>query len=184
QSVKEGPEAPVRSVTGLGPTVAIGPERRLWDPRSTVGRATELSFHLGVLLAYAGARSCRRCGGPQRRTGPDPRAPWACSRCGEPGPPAAPAHFDPAAYEAACLTCHGLGTVQEPRPERLLVRPEAPLCKGAMHSPGFFPGSYLCKPPNGGYWMLQALGARYGFDPGATPWSEMGEDAQRAFLYG
>ena len=38
QSVREGPEAPVRSVEGLGPTVSIGPERRLWDPRSTVGR--------------------------------------------------------------------------------------------------------------------------------------------------
>jgi excinuclease ABC subunit A len=184
QSVKEGPEAPVRSVTGLGPTVAIGPERRLWDPRSTVGTATELSYHLGVLLAYAGSRTCRRCAGVQRRTGPDPQAPWACRRCGEPGPPAAPAHFDPAAYEAACLTCHGLGTVQEPRPERLLVQPDAPLCKGAMHSPGFFPGSYLCKPPHGGYWMLKALGARYGFDPATTPWSSMGEDAQQAFLYG
>src|SRR5690606_5231300 len=29
QSVREGPQAPVEAVTGLGPTVAIGPERRL-----------------------------------------------------------------------------------------------------------------------------------------------------------
>jgi excinuclease ABC subunit A len=183
QSVREGPEAPVRSVEGLGPTVAVGPDRRLWDPRSTVGTATEVSFHLGVLLAYGGERPCPRCGEPQRRSGPAPAAPWTCDSCGASSAGADPSSFSPATYAAACLTCGGLGTVQEPRVERLVVRPEAPLCGGAMHSPGFFPGSYLCKPQNGGYWMLQALGARYGFDPFETPWEAMTEDARGAFLF-
>ena len=63
--------------------------------------------------------------------------------------------------------------------ERLIVRPEQPLCAGAMHSPGYFPQSYLCKPQTGGYWMLQALGDRYGFDPYETPWERMPERRAR-----
>ena len=157
QSVKEGPEAEVVSVEGLGPTVAIGPDRHLWNPRRTVGAATELSFQLGVLLAYAGSGADR---------------------------PLTPAHFSPGSYEAACLTCHGLGTVPEPRPERLIVSPDAPLCKGAMYSPGYFPQSYLSKPESHGYAMIQGLADRHGFDPFETPWREMSADAQHAFLHG
>jgi excinuclease ABC subunit A len=53
-----------------------------------------------------------------------------------------------------------------------------------MHSPGFFPKGYLCKPFNGGYDMVRALAIRYGFDPDSTPWNEMTGKAQQAFLYG
>jgi excinuclease ABC subunit A len=53
-----------------------------------------------------------------------------------------------------------------------------------MHSPGFFPKGYLCKPFNGGYYFLQALALKYGFDPASTPWNEMGETAKEAFLFG
>jgi excinuclease ABC subunit A len=157
QSVKEGPEAEVASVEGLGPTVAIGPDRQLSGPRRTVGAATELSFQLGVLLAYAGSGADR---------------------------PLTPAHFSPGSYEAACLTCHGLGTVAEPRPERLIVKPDAPLCKGAMYSPGYFPQSYLAKPASHGYAMIQGLAARHDFDPFETPWNEMTAQARQAFLFG
>ncbi len=53
-----------------------------------------------------------------------------------------------------------------------------------MYSPGFFPKGYLCKPNNHGYDMVRALGERHGFDPAATPWNEMTEVAQNAFLFG
>ncbi len=185
QSVREGPHAPVRSVRGLGATVSVGAQRRQFsDPRSTVGTATGLDFYLCLLLSYAGTRTCQECGGEQGRSSMRPQAPWRCRSCGVQGAAAAPFHFSPANYEAACLGCAGLGTVQEPRPEWLITAPGAPLCDGAMRSPGFFPQTYLCKPPNGGYWMLQALAERYGFDPFVTPWEKMPEQARAAFLYG
>ncbi|MER7466103.1 hypothetical protein [Streptomyces sp. NPDC097981] len=184
QSVREGPRAGAASVTGLGPTLAIGADRRAPGLRSTVGSATDLSPHLGVLLAYAGARTCPDCGGAQRRTGHRPGSPWACTDCGRPGPPADPADFSPIRYEAACLRCHGMGTVAVPVVERLITRPDRPLCDGAMYSPGFYPRAYHSKPANGGYWMLQALGERHGFDPETTPWQEMAKEAQDAFLFG
>ena len=71
-----------------------------------------------------------------------------------------------------------------PNPEKLITHPEKPLCGGAMHSPGFFPKGYICKPYNYGYSLVQALGVRHGFDPAATPWNEMTLEAQHAFLFG
>jgi excinuclease ABC subunit A len=165
-------------------TVVAGPERRLWNPRSTVGTATELSYHLCVLLAFAGARQCPRCGGEQRRHGPSPATPWRCGGCGSEGAGATPAESSPSTYEAACPHCHGIGTISSPRVDRLVVRPDQPICGGALHSPGFYPQSYLCRPEHGGYWMLQALGQRYGFDPATTPWSKLSQAAQEAFLFG
>ena len=53
-----------------------------------------------------------------------------------------------------------------------------------MYSPGFFPNGYLGKPFNGGYYLVQALAQRYGFDPATTPWNEMAPEAQQAFLFG
>ena len=53
-----------------------------------------------------------------------------------------------------------------------------------MYSPGFFPKGYLCKPFNGGYEAVQALAEHFGFDPATTPWNEMAEEAQQAFLFG
>jgi excinuclease ABC subunit A len=181
QSVKEGPAADVESVEGLGPTVVIGPDRDRGSPRRTVGTATELSFHLGVLLAYAGSGGAGRSGRGSGRAG-DPGGTGAAG--GDVLAGLTPTHFSPGSYEAACLTCHGLGTVPEPRPERLIVRPDAPLCKGAMYSPGFFPQSYLSKPANHGYWMIQGLAQRYGFDPFETPWDQMTDAAREAFLFG
>ncbi|MFD5682632.1 excinuclease ABC subunit UvrA [Streptomyces bacillaris] len=184
QSVREGPEAAVGAVTGLGPTLAIGGDGRPPGPRATAGSTTDLSPHLGVLLAYAGARTCPDCGGEQRRSGHRPGSAWACADCGRPGPPADPADFSPVRYEAACLRCHGMGSVAVPVVERLIHRPDRPICDGALYSPGFYPRSYLSKPANGGYWALLALGERYGFDPARTPWQEMSAPAQEAFLFG
>ncbi|MFI5757223.1 hypothetical protein [Streptomyces sp. NPDC051569] len=184
QSVREGPESGAASLTGLGPTLVVGADGRAPGLRSTVGSSTELSPHLGVLLAYAGARRCTDCGSEQRRSGHRPGSPWICGGCGRSGPPAEPGDFSPLRYEAACLRCHGMGTVAVPLVERLIHRPERPLCDGAMYSPGFYPRSYLSKPANGGYWMLLALGERYGFDPERTPWQEMSRAGQEAFLFG
>jgi excinuclease ABC subunit A len=183
QSVREGPEAPVSRIEGLGPTIAIGTDRRTADALSTVGVATELSFHLGVLLAFAGRGVCGRCRGLLRRRGGPAGRPWRCDTCAADGPVAEPAHFSPSTYSAACLTCHGVGTVAQPRLERLVVRPEAPICGGALYSPGYFPASYLSKPESLGYWMLQGLAQHYSFDPFVTPWREMSEEARQAFLF-
>ncbi len=53
-----------------------------------------------------------------------------------------------------------------------------------MHSPGFFPKGYLCKPFNGGYDMVQALAGKYKFNPTTTPWNQMSPQARNAFLFG
>jgi len=179
QSTHEGPEAPVTSISGLGVALAVGSERRLYERRATTGTATELSHHLAALLAAIGERRCLQCGDMMER-----RQAWHCPTCGATAPLAEPRHFDSRTYAAACLTCHGVGTMQAPQPEKLIIHPERPLCDGAMYSPGFFPNGYLCKPYNGGYDMVQALARRYGFDPATTPWNEMTQEAQQAFLFG
>lgn len=185
QSTREGPEATVGSVTGLGVALTVGPERRRFDRRSTVGTATEVAHHLAVLLAWIGERRCLDCGASMTRVGATPRGEaWRCPACQASAPIAQPRHFSPSTYAAACLKCHGVGSLQVPRPEKLIRHPEKPLCDGAMHSPGFFPKGYLCKPFNHGYNMVQALAARYGFDPATTPWNQMTPEAQHAFLFG
>jgi excinuclease ABC subunit A len=182
QSIREGAEPSARRIEGLGPTIAIGTDERAREPLATVALATELSFHLGVLLAFAGHRDCERCGSPQRREPGRSGQPWRCEQCGAIGPAAEPQHFSPSTYAAACLACHGVGTIAEPQLERLIIRPDAPILAGAMHSPGYFPHGYLSKPESLGYWMLQGLAHRFGFDPFETPWREMSKEAKQAFL--
>jgi len=188
QGTKEGAAADVESVTGLGVTVAVTPEGRLtgrsrsdrlYNRRSTVGTATEIWHHLAVLFSSIGERGCTECGSKMDRG-----ESWTCPSCGASAPIARPRHFSPANYAAACTTCSGVGTLQRPNPEKLIVHPDLPLCGGAMHSPGFFPKGYLCKPGNGGYYVVQALAERYGFDPAETPWDEMTQEAREAFLFG
>jgi excinuclease ABC subunit A len=180
QGIREGPEAPVDAVSGLGVAVTVTPDRRLRDRRATVGTVTEVSYHLAALLAWTGERPCLQCGSAMDR-GPEV---WRCPSCGETAPLARPRHFSPNNYAAACLTCNGVGTLRKPNPCKLIVHPEKPLCAGAMYSPGFFPKGYLCKPYNGGYYEVQAIAKRYRFDPATTPWNEMSPEAQRAFLFG
>ena len=109
---------------------------------------------------------------------------WRCPGCKATAPVAQSRHFLPGNYAAACLTCSGVGSLQVPEPDKLIIHPERPLCAGAMYSPGFFPKGYLGKPFNGGYDIVQGLAARYGFDPFETPWEQMAEAAQQAFLFG
>ena len=179
QGTREGPEAKVDSVTGLGVSISITPGRRLYRLRSTVGTATEMQHHLAALLATIGERRCPKCGLKMRR-GEE----WSCLKCHKTAPIAKPRHFSPSTYSAACPKCHGVGTMQTPAPEKLIVNPDKPLCNGAMYSPGFFPKGYLCKPYNGGYYEVQALAERHDFNPATTPWNKMTSTAQSAFLFG
>jgi excinuclease ABC subunit A len=179
QGTREGPEAPVESVTGLGVTLTVTPDRRLYNRRSTVGTATEISHHLEALLSVLGGRTCTECGAEMDRG-----QTWVCPACGAEAPIAPPRRFNPATYAAACTTCNGVGSLIKPVPEKLIVGPAKPLCGGAMYSPGFFPQGYLCKPGNGGYDVVQAFAARHGFDPASTPWSRVPEDVRNMFYHG
>ncbi len=179
QGTHEGPEAPVREVTGLGVTVTITPERRLYSRRNTVGAATEIEYHLATLLSTIGTRICTECGVEMTRENT-----WRCPACGEKAPIAPSNRFDPNTYRAACPTCNGVGSLQKPNPEKLIIAPDKPLCVGAMHSPGFFPKGYLCQPGNNGYDIVQAFAARHGFNPSETPWSKVPEEIRDMFYYG
>jgi excinuclease ABC subunit A len=184
QSVREGPEAPAARIEGLGPTISIRADSRVRAALSTVGTATELGFHLAVLLAFAGSRPCPACGGEQRRQAGPAGRPWRCTRCGVEGPVAEPHLFTPSTFAAACQTCRGVGTIAEPQVERLIVHPELPVAAGAMYSPGYFPTSYYAKPPSLGREMAIVLGRQFGFDPFTTPYSSMSAAARKAFLWG
>ena len=189
QSTREGPEAPVDSVTGLGVAITVGPDRRVYQRRATVGTATEMAYHLANLLGAVGRRRCGDCGvemergvgGGGREAGGEV---WRCPGCLAEAPVAQSRHFLPGNYAAACLTCSGVGSLQVPEPDKLIIHPDRPLCAGAMYSPGFFPKGYLGKPSNGGYDIVQGLAARYDFDPFETPWEQMTEAARHAFLFG
>ncbi|MFC2029932.1 hypothetical protein ACFLWA_04295 [Chloroflexota bacterium] len=183
QGTREGPEAPVDSVSGLGVTLAVrgGAQAHLWSTlshftrRASVGRACEISHHLAVLLANAGERTCLQCGSKMRR-----HQAWICPDCHSTAKIAQPRHFSTTNYASACDECTGVGTLLIPQLEKLITQPQKPLCGGAMHSPGYWPQTYLCQDTG----VAQALGTRYGFDPSATPWNEMTEEARQAFLYG
>jgi excinuclease ABC subunit A len=179
QGTHEGPEAPVESVTGLGVSSFVTPNISLYMRRSTVGTATEISHHLAALLATVGERACLKCGAKMKRN-----EEWMCPNCGTAATIAKPRHFSSSNYSSACPKCHGIGTLQVPVPEKLIIHPEKPLCGGAMYSPGFYPQGYLCRPYNGGYYVVQALARRYGFNPATTPWNEMTPEARKAFLFG
>ena len=179
QGTKEGPEAPVDEVTGLGVTVTVTPDRKMYSRRSTVGTVTEIEFNLAALYAATGTRTCLECGAKMVR-----ERQWRCPSCGDTAPIASPRRFNPSTYVAACTTCNGIGSLQKPNPSKLIIEPRLPLCKGAMYSPGFFPQGYLCKPGNGGYDVVQAFSARHGFDPVETPWEDVPENIRQMFYTG
>jgi len=180
QSVNEGAEADVDSVSGLGVTLSVGTQKAGYDLRAHLGDDTEIIPGLAVIYARHGSLDCPECGHGLDRIGEK----LDCRHCGKKFPLPMPRHFNPSTYAAACQTCHGVGSLQQPQPEKLIIHPEKPLCDGAMYSPGFFPNGYLCKPHNGGYDMLQAVAKKFGFDPATTPWEEMTPEAQHCFLYG
>jgi excinuclease ABC subunit A len=182
QGTREGPEAAVDSVSGLGVTLTVqGLQAHLWSAlthftrRASIGRASELSHHLAVLLATLGERTCPECRARMQRNDE-----WVCPSCGATAPIAKPRHFSTQNYASACDRCTGVGSLLEPQPDKLIIRPDKPLCGGAMYSPGYWPQTYLCQDQP----VIHALGDRYAFDPAGTSWNEMPEEARQAFLYG
>ncbi|MFX0005561.1 MAG: ATP-binding cassette domain-containing protein [Promethearchaeota archaeon] len=183
QSTKESTEALVENIQGLGITALIIPEKIIqgwfFNVRNNIGRITDMTLHLANIFSYMGDKFCPKCNQIMER-----KERWYCSNCNFESPLAKPRHFISTNYSAACLKCHGVGSFQVPNPKKLIIYPEKPLCSGAMYSPGFFPKGFLCKPHNGGYYIVQALAARYSFDPFSTAWNNMTEEAQKAFLFG
>jgi len=183
QSTKESTEALVDNISGLGITALITPEKIIqgwfFNLRNTIGRVTDINLHLANLFSYIGKRTCPKCNQWMEK-----EEKWYCKKCHISIPLAKSRHFISTNYSAACLKCHGVGSFQVPNPNKLIKYPEKPLCGGAMYSPGFFPKGYLCKPYNVGYYMVQALAIRHGFNPFSTPWNEMSKEAKNAFLFG
>jgi excinuclease ABC subunit A len=179
QGTREGPEAKVEEITGLGVTVTITPERRIYSRRNTVGAATEIDYHLAALISMMGTRSCPSCGTEMNRGNT-----WRCPSCGETASIAPSNRFNPNTYRAACPTCNGVGSLLRPNPAKLITAPEKPLCSGAMHSPGFFPKGYLCQPGNHGYDIVQAFASRHNFEPASTPWKDVPEEVRQMFYTG
>jgi excinuclease ABC subunit A len=182
QGINEGAEAPVDAVTGLGVTLTVAPHHaHLWSHlpqftrRNSVGALTEISFHLTVLLAELGQRECAACGVEMLR-----RDTWICPNCVVQTPIAPARNFSATHWSSSCGNCNGLGTLQRPEPNKLIVNPGKPLCAGAMYSPGYWPHSYLCVDQP----IIGEIGKYYDFDPLNTPWNEMSKAAQNAFLYG
>lgn len=171
----------VERIDNLGLTATLRPSRAMHNPRSTVGLAGEILPHVQIVMSRRGRMRCPECGVVMDRINSDA---FVCSACGLHEPAPQPRHFSSRTYSAACTTCSGVGSLQYPNPRKLIRHPDLPLCDGAMYSPGFFPGGYLCKPGNHGHDTLSALADRYGFDPQNTPWREMSESARQAFLFG
>jgi excinuclease ABC subunit A len=182
QGLREGAEAPVDSITGLGVTLTVAPHRaHLWSHipqftrRNSVGTLTEISYHITNLLASLGERKCLNCGSKMNR-----KKKWDCPKCENTVPIAKPQYFSSEHWGSSCPKCIGLGVIHLPQPEKLIVNPDKPLCAGAMWSPGYWPKTYLCKDQP----IIPELGKRYGFDPFKTSWNEMSKEAQDVFLYG
>ncbi|MFD3399782.1 hypothetical protein ACFWUU_03845 [Kribbella sp. NPDC058693] len=197
QSVREGPEAPVDSLTGLGPTMSIdpsslsfdgsGPGFYVWDAdRVTVGRSTDLDRLLAVIIARAGVRTCLACGHETvRRTSPKPEAPWSCSDCGTSAVPIEPRHLVGSPM-SICPQCLGLGVEHEFDFAKLIVHPDAPIADGVFGGAlNWFRASAGLSWFRAGLGSpIQLLAERYGFDLNRAPWAELDEDARQAVLYG
>lgn len=189
QSVREGPEAPVDSLTGLGPTMSIdpsgisfdgqGPGFYVWDAdRVTVGRSSDLDRLLAVIIARAGVRTCLACGRDTvRRTSPKPEAAWICD-CGTSAVPIEPRHLLGSPV-STCPQCLGLGVEHEFDFAKLIVHPDAPVFGGVFGgSLAWFGTTRGEEPP------MRSLAERYRFDVDRTPWKALSDEAQHAVLYG
>ena len=165
QGVSEGPQAPVDSISGLGVTLSLKqslPLAHIWSQismytrRSSVGAVTELRHHIANVLASMGERKCLKCGSPMVK-----KEQWVCHECKATAAIAKGDHFTGSHYSSSCGKCSGIGSLQVPHPEKLIIHPDKPLAGGAMYSPGYFPETYLCKDNP----IIPAIGQHYGFDP-------------------
>jgi excinuclease ABC subunit A len=192
QGLREGPEAPVTSIDGLGPTLLLDADRRwastyaegLARPTATVGVASGIDGLVAVMLARGGTRTCNACGGEMSRISAAPDSRWRCDQCGEEGVAIEPRHLGLRNALSVCPGCGGRGLARHGRVERLITKPDRPICGGAMYSPGYFPRGYLCTKGTGGNNALRAFAARHNFDPKTTPWNKLPKKVQEAFLWG
>jgi len=184
QSINEGPEAPVDSISGLGVTAITkaGGQYYSWriDPRYIVGNAADLLNNIFSLLAFLGEKICVRCKKPMQQTNNR----WNCTHCNTNEALITPQMLSEMNLASCCPTCKGLGFHGKPNPDKLIIHPEKPICGGAMYSPGFWPFGYYCKRYNSPYYVLRAMAEYFGYDCEQTPWNEMSKEAQQAFLYG
>ena len=184
QSVNEGPEAPVDSVSGLGITANIQSYGRLnlWriDPRYNVGNAANLLDFLFSLVANIGEKTCMNCGEIMIRENTQ----FYCTKCQSKENLISPMMLSPFHISSCCPKCKGIGNYGIPNVEKLIIHPDKPICGGALYSPGFWPESFYCKPYNHPYYTLRVMAKKYGYDPEKTPWNKMSKEAQEAFLYG
>ncbi|MFI5695619.1 hypothetical protein ACIA58_27455 [Kribbella sp. NPDC051586] len=190
QSVHEGPEAPVDSLTGVGPTMSIdasglnydgrGPGVYVWDAdRVTVGRSSDLDRLIAVVLARAGLRTCLSCGHDAvRRTSPKPEAAWSCGDCGTSAVPIEPRHLMGSPV-SICPRCLGLGVEREFDFAKLIVDPDATVYGGVFGGSLSWFGTTVGEEP-----PMRSLAERYGFDLDRTPWKALSDEAQHAVLYG
>ncbi len=183
QGLSEGPEAAVDKISGLGVTISVEAQKERFFYRQTVGGETEILQNLAILLSFFGDIICT-CGlKMQRQIGKEGNE-WYCNGCEKRVSTYKPKEFLPSSFISTCSECSGIGIIQVPMPNKLIIHPEKPLCGGAMYSPGFFPKGFLCKKYNSGYYFIRALGELFSFDPETTPWKDMSTEAQHAFLYG
>ncbi|MCG8569805.1 MAG: ATP-binding cassette domain-containing protein, partial [Spirochaetes bacterium] len=172
QNTKEKPDVLVDRIEGLGLAVSLSSDNLSYNIRSNVGNISGISHSLSIIYAFLGKRLCPECGTEFTRDNK-----WECKNCGFFDELPLPRYFSSDNYHGACVQCHGIGTINVPNPDKLIIAPHKPLCSGAMYSPGFFPQGYISKPYNGGYYLLQALAKAYGFDPFTTPWNQMSQKA-------
>ena len=203
QSVREGPEAPVDSLTGLGPTMVIDAaaiQAPSWSSdgrgatRGTVGQASDLDRLISIVLARDGVRTCLTCGGTNvRRTSPVVDATWKCEDCAAAAVPIEPRHLMGSPV-AICPQCLGMGVTRKFNFDQWIVDPDAPICDGCFRASSAGPSAmssasmgllgYFCKEGTGGNASLRALMDRYGFDLATTPWSKLTEEARQTIMFG
>jgi len=193
ESVREGPEAPVDSLTGLGPTMIIDATSTFSNradlvlggaAQATVGRSSDLDRLVALVMARAGVRTCRACGGDDvARTSLAPEAAWTCGDCATSAVPIEPRHLMGSAA-AICPQCLGLGVTRQFDFDKWIVRPEAPICAGCFGGDLGALVGYFCQDGTGGNAALRAFAERHQFDVRTTPWSELSDEARHAFLFG
>ena len=184
QSISEGPEASVDSVSGLGVTANIRSRGQIYswriDPRYTVGSAVNLLELAYSLVANIGTKSCSKCGKTMKKQ----EESFLCPSCNSEESLIIPSMLSPFHISSCCPECKGIGSYGVPNVNKLIIHPDKPICGGALYSPGFWPESFYCKPFNHPYYTLRVMAKKYGYDPEKTPWNEMSEEAQKTFLFG
>ena len=189
QGTREGPEADVASLQGLGPTVAIGAERRpvntslqqvIDRPTVTVGSASDIGRLVATMLSRGGERRCLQCGGEVLRVTNAADSAWSCRGCGAVAGVLEARHVNAQSQVALCVGCRGRGVVREIDFSKVIVKPDVSISAGALGIEAQWRRE-LCARDDG---ALITLGERYGFDCRTTPWEAMSEAARNAVLYG